>query len=319
MNLRQLQYFIAVARSRSFSRGGGSLDVAQSAMSRQIQTLEEELSTTLLIRDRRGLKLTEAGELVLEHAEIILEQVRLCREDVKSRANVPRGALRIGVVPSLGTMLMPKVLVAFRDSYPDVSIHLRSNFSGFLVDWLNADLIDLAVMHTPWLSTNFIADPIVVSNLAVALPPERARRRLDIEIKDRYDIADIARLPLIVPSRDHPQRLLLEREADANKLDLNIILEVDDLAMVKMLVQDGMGCTVINYHTVHNEVVNGLLRVAPLKKPGIKTDFSIVTRDDRAVTAAMKAMISSIKNEMKKLARSGELPEEYFRLKGTES
>lgn len=316
MEIRQLRYFVTVARLASFSRAAESLSVAQSAVSRQIQALEEELVTTLLIRDRRGLQLTDAGKLFLDRAESALEQVRLCRDDVLYNSNQPRGSLRVGVLPSLGELLMPRVLKEFRGLYPEVQIHLRSGFSGFINDWLNEERVDIGVMHSPWWGANFVVEPIIVGKMVVALPPPEAAKKLGMPIKDVYQISDLAHLPMIAPSKPHAQRIAIEREATTHGFSVNIILEVDNVSIIKALVQEGVGCTVISYSALHSEVSAGRLRIAPLADPGIRSDISIVTRSDRPVTAAMRVMIASIKNELRNLAKGGDWPSEFFHLVG---
>ncbi|MCO5089557.1 LysR family transcriptional regulator [Bosea sp. (in: a-proteobacteria)] len=317
MELRQLRYFIAVARLNSFSRAAESLNVAQSALSRQVQGLEEELATTLLLRDRRGLHLTEAGEALLERAEMALEQVRLCKEDVLRRSNVPKGDLRLGVLPSLGEFLMPRILARYCQQYPEVHVHLRSGFSGFVNDWLAEGHIDLGVMHSPWWGANLVTEPIVIGDLIVALPPEAAARRLGLPEKEVYEIQDLKDLPMVVPSKLHAQRILIERETAAHGISINVALEVDNSSIIKALVKEGMGCTVIAYSAVHSDVKKNDLRIARLAKPGIRNDISIVTRSDRPVTAAMRAMINDIKLEMRGLIQSGEWPAEHFQLVGS--
>jgi LysR family transcriptional regulator, nitrogen assimilation regulatory protein len=317
MELRQLRYFIAVARLGSFSRAAESLSVAQSAISRQISSLEEELVTTLLIRDRRGLQVTDAGKLLLERAETALEQIRLCRDDVLHSSNTPKGELRIGVLPSLGELLMPRVLKGYRGVHPKVKIHLRSGFSGFIHDWLTEERIDIGLMHSPWWGANFITEPIIIGKMVVALPPPEAAAALGMPIKDVYQIEDMATLPMIVPSKAHAQRIALDREAAAHGFSINVLLEVDNISIIRALVQEGVGCTVITYSALHSEVSAGRLRIAPLAEPGIRSDISIVTRADRPVTAAMRAMIASIKSETKKLAQNGNWPPEYFHLVGS--
>ncbi|TVR07630.1 MAG: LysR family transcriptional regulator [Salinarimonadaceae bacterium] len=314
MEIRQLRYFISVAEMGSFSRAADHLRVAQSALSRQIQALEKELSVTLLLRNRRGLQLTEAGCALLNRAQSVLDQLQMVRSEVQVHANVPKGSLRLAVLPSTGEFLMPRVISRFRRLYPDVHIHLRSGFSGYIQDWLNDDQIDMGMMHSPWTGSNLIAEQLAIGSMVVALPIPSAMQRLKMPIKPVYDVTDLARMPLILPSPAQAQRILIDRQALAFGFTPNVILEVDNISIIKALVQEGEGCTVIAYSALHTEVKKGHLRIAPLAKPGISADMAIVTRNDRPVTAAMRQMIKTIKEELRAVAGEGGWPEEYFEL-----
>ncbi len=314
MELRQLRYFVAVAQLQSFSRAADHLHVAQSAVSRQIQSLEDEMGVALIMRSNRRLQLTEAGALFLERAVSVLEQLRNVREDVLEYADVPKGSLRIGVLPFTGELLMPRVLAAYTARYPEVRVHVRSGMSGFIGDWLNEDRIDLAVMHSPWSGPNLITEPLVIGQMVVVLPSLEATRRLGIPEKDVYEVDDLAHLPLILTSAGHAQRILIDREAAARGFTPNVVLEADNIGIISALVHEGAGCTVIAYTAIHSAMIRGDVRVAPLKDPGIRTDISIVTRNDRPVTAAMRAMITSIKDAIRDFSESGELPKDYFKL-----
>ncbi len=315
MELRQLKYFIAVAQLESFSRAAEHLHVAQSAISRQVQSLEEEMGVALLIRSNRRLQLTEAGILFLQRAESILEQLRTVRRDVHEFADVPKGTLRIGVLPFTGELLMPRVLARYAANFPDVRVHVRSGMSGFVSDWLNKDRIDLAVMHSPWSGPNLVVEPLVFGQMVVVLPPSSdAMRRLGIPEKDVYDLDDLATLPLILTSVGHAQRVLIDRESATRGFSPNVVLEADSIGIITALVHEGAGCTVIAYTATHSAVLRGEVRVAPLRAPGIRTDVSIVTRSDRPVTAAMRKMIVYLKDALQNYSESGELPKEYFQL-----
>ena len=144
MELRQLRYFVAVAQAQSFSRAAVDLHIAQSALSRQIKNLEKELGVTLLIRGVKNLYLTDAGQLLFERALIVTQELRDVTRELLAHPNIPKGNLRIGVLPFTGELLMPRILPGFTREYPDVRIHLRSGVSSFINDWLMKDLSDVS-------------------------------------------------------------------------------------------------------------------------------------------------------------------------------
>ena len=314
MELRQLRYFVAVARFQSFSRAAEHLHVAQSAVSRQVQSLEEELGVVLIARSNKQVRLTEAGTLLLNRATGVINELRNVSEDVLAYAEAPKGSLRIGVLPFSGELLMPRILTKFTKNFPEVRIHLRSGVSTFIGEWLNDERIDLGIMDSTQVGQNLVAEAVVVGRMVVVLPSPQVTQRLGIPDKEVYEFRDLAASPLILTSSGHTQRRLIESAAAECGFAPRIALEADNIGIITACVQAGVGCTVLAYTAAHNALKRGEVRIAPLINPAIRTDMSIVKRRDRPVTAAMRSMINYIKQELGELSASGELPGEYFKL-----
>lgn len=314
MDIRRLRYFIAVARLGSFSRAASRLRVAQSALSRHVKKIEEELGTTLLVRDQRGLKLTEAGALLLHEGEALAQQLRQLKERVVSQASQPTGQLRIGTNQGPGEELLPAVLARFKDLHPNVSLHVKAGFSGYVEDLLHSDQIDVGIMHRPRAAANLLSEPIAIGKMAVILPPPS--KQSDILTRAEYSLADLSRLPLIAAARPNAQRVLIEEAARAHGIVPNVVLEVDNISIIKAMVREGLGCTVIAYTGMSHEVKSGTLRAVPLRSPAIEWTMSVVTRTDRYASAAVRAFVPLIKLQVRRLLESGAWPAEYFRLPG---
>lgn len=147
MDLRQIEYFLVVARQQNFTRAARAMGVAQPALSQQMKRLEEELGVLLLDRTTRPLTLTEAGRAFEVRAERILADARLAREEMREYAGVGRGKLVIGVLPALAAWL-PGVLAAFHAAHPLTEMILREENTEALARLVGAGQLDLAVLHT---------------------------------------------------------------------------------------------------------------------------------------------------------------------------
>lgn len=147
MELRQLQYFVVVARQRHFTRAAASLGVAQPALSQQIRQLEDELGVRLLDRSSRPVALTEAGVAFLARAERIVAEARLAQEDVREYAGIGRGRLVVGALPALASLWLPPVLGRFHAAHPRVDLTLREENTEELGRLLGSGQLDLAVLH----------------------------------------------------------------------------------------------------------------------------------------------------------------------------
>jgi len=149
MELRQLQYFVEVASREHMTHAAEALHVAQSAISRQIQLLEEELSASLFVRIGKGLRLSPFGQQFLQHARGILRQVELARETARAFHNPDIGRIRLGFPHSMGIAYVPELLAAFRKAAPRVDFVLAQARVHTLVQMVQAGEVDLAVV-TPW-------------------------------------------------------------------------------------------------------------------------------------------------------------------------
>jgi DNA-binding transcriptional LysR family regulator len=149
MELKNLKSFVAVAEQLSFIRGARLLHISQSALSEQIQKLEEELGVPLLIRDRRSVKLTAAGIVFLAEARATLERAKQAVERVQKAARGEIGRLRIGFVSSAALEIVPGIVVAFRSQFPAVSLDLTNLRTSSQVKGLISGSIDVGFVRLP--------------------------------------------------------------------------------------------------------------------------------------------------------------------------
>lgn len=144
MELRQLQYFVKVARKQHVTQAAEELHVAQSAVSRQIHQLEEELGVQLFIQKGRNLQLTSVGRLFLDRVESILADLERAKSEIHEFLNPEAGEIRIGFPHSLGIYLLPTVVAEFRKDHPNVKFRLRQGTYNSLIRDVMKGEIDLA-------------------------------------------------------------------------------------------------------------------------------------------------------------------------------
>ncbi len=130
MDLRQFRYFIQAARRQNFRKASDDLRVAQSALTRQVQHLEHELGFLLFDRVKRGVRLTAAGQRLLERSQHILEEVDRLKETLQIEAHVPSGPASLAAPPSIGRLLFNKLAVTFLKSYPKVNLSLLEGWTS---------------------------------------------------------------------------------------------------------------------------------------------------------------------------------------------
>lgn len=241
MELRQLRYFEAVARHRHFSRAAAEQHMAQSALSQQISRLEQELGVALLDRTTRSVEITDAGEVALTRARAILAEAASLEGDVAALRGLTRGRLRVGALLFGGELDIPRLLARFIARYPQVDVGLREGTAQRMLGMLAAGHLDLAFALEPPEPPQAL-DGIKLSTeelAVVAAPTHRLAHRRRVGMRD-LDGEPMIMFEAGASTRDRVNRAF----ADAGLVP-RIVLEGNDLALVRALVARGLGLAIM--------------------------------------------------------------------------
>ena len=149
VNLKQLEYFVAVAELGSFSKAAVILNIAQPALSRQVRLLETDLHVTLLMRNGRGVVLTEAGKRLFDHSVGILQLMSRVREDIEASRDEPAGRIVVGLPPSMGRLLTLPLVEGFRRALPKARLAIVEGLTTHLAEWISTGRVDIGLLHNP--------------------------------------------------------------------------------------------------------------------------------------------------------------------------
>jgi LysR family nitrogen assimilation transcriptional regulator len=302
MELRELRNFMRVARAGSVTRAAAELRLAQPALSRQIKKLEHELGVPLFSRHGRGVRLSAAGSLLLERAEAIAQLVHQTSEEIREDRS-PRGRITLGVPPIGGRLIIAPFVARFQKAWPLVTLHMREGVTSSLQEWLLDKRIDIAILHNPpHLETLDIA-PILLERMLVIGPAKR--RVKDGRHPASFRIRNLGELPLILPNMAHNNRRLVEQAAIEHGLRLRIKIEADSVAFAKVLVEQGLGYTILTYAAVQEELTQGRLTAYPIVRPTLSTQVSLVTLRDAQRTKLIGAAAEMLHDVCRTLVRSG--------------
>lgn len=298
MDLKQLEYFVRVAELGSFTRASIALDIAQPALSRQIRLLEVELRQNLLTRTGRGAIPTEAGKLLLKHGRGILHQVEVAREELGAVRGGLAGRVSIGLPPSLSKLITVPLTQAFRQQLPHAQLTLTEGFSMLMQEGLRVGNLDMAVLYnserSPELETITLhsEELVLISRKGSIKAPVKkgsAGKRQPISL------AEVATLPLILPSRPNAFRILVEGEMITIGCKPQISLEVDGLNAILSLVREGMGHAVLPSYTLSNVEDTALFTLRSIRSPRIMSELMLVRSARRASTDTQKMAIDVVK------------------------
>ncbi len=302
LELRQVEYFVVLARQKNFTRAAAAIGVAQPALSQQIKRLEDELGVRLLDRTSRPVTLTEAGAAFQTRAERILAEARLAREEMREYAGVGRGKLVIGALPSLAALWLPTLLGRFHLLHPRIEIALREENTEELARLVAVGQLDLALLHAvPGLQlSNGSPGGIVMERLfdeelvvivAPAHPLARARSVSLAQLRDE---------PFVILPRGSGLTHTVLGATGAEGFTPRVAAESADTRTVRGLVAAGVGVSIVPRLPAEAPGPPvATLRLTPALAPHTT---SVAWRGDARPSGAMEAMLAVIRDHVRELA-----------------
>jgi DNA-binding transcriptional LysR family regulator len=288
MQFQQLQYFVAVAETRHFTRAADQVHVAQPSLSQQIKALERELGADLFVRARGNISLTDAGEALLPLARRILADADTARHEVQEVVQLRSGRVRLGATPSVCTGLLPDVLRAFHDRYPGIRLLIEEGGSHDLVRELARGVLDLALVvlplptPSPALTTVELLreDLVVVSSPEVPAPGGPGRRTVRV--------ADLESERLVMFRHGYDLRELTVAACHAEGFEPVFAVEGGEMDAVLGFVRARLGVAVVPRMVATRSGFG--LRVTPLARPGLYRTIALAHRSDVAPPRAAREL-----------------------------
>ncbi len=293
MDLKQLEYFVRVAELGSFTRAAAALDVAQPALSRQVRLLEVELRQNLLTRNGRGAVPTEAGSLLLAHGRGILHQVERAKEELGRVRGALAGRVAVGLPSSLARVLTVPLTRAFRLQMPEASISISEGLSVAMQESLLNGRLDIAVLYNAQACPEIDASALMEEELLLVQP-----RNTDLskaQASGPVTLAEVARLPLVIPSRPNAIRMQVESEMAGIGCRPTIALEIDGVSAILDLVADGAGSAVLSRNAVASSVRPSAFCVRSIQEPVLRTKVSLASSSLRPTTLTQQATLVLIR------------------------
>ncbi len=240
MEMHQLRYVVAVARTGNFSRAAEQCHVSQPSLSQQIQKLEDELGERLFDRLKREAKVTSAGEAFLRRAVKILEEVDAAKREATDARDLLRGTLTIGVLPTIAPYLLPGVMARFTEKFPGMEIVVQEDTTARLIKLALAYEIDFALVSRPIVDERLELRDLFTEELLLALPPGHPLTR-----KRSVTVADFQNERLIVLKEGHCLGDQVLGFCERRDVQPNISFRSAQLETIQALVCSGLGISLI--------------------------------------------------------------------------
>lgn len=285
MNIEDLQAFVAVAEQGSFSRAADRLFRTQSAVSKRVAALEEELTARLFDRIGHRTGLTEAGRALLPRARRILAEVEDSARAVRNLSGEVSGRLSVGTSHHIGLHRLPPVLRSFTRDHPEVDLDLRFMGSEAVCDAVGHGELEVGIVTLPLAPPAHLdTRPVWKDRLNVVVGGDHP-----LAHRPPRSVAALAGHAAVLPARGTYTRELMEEAFAALGASLHVTLSTNYLETLKMLAAVGLGWSLLPDTMVDDTLV--LLKVPRLK---LRRDLGIVTHRSRVLSNAGKALIAQV-------------------------
>jgi LysR family nitrogen assimilation transcriptional regulator len=297
VNVRSLRYFLKVAERGSITRAAGELHVTQPGLTRHIALLEYEFKAKLLMRHGRGVRLTEAGRLVVERATDILAQIKNLSDEIAAQETRPQGELSVGM-PYAWSQMAVEILSRFRELYPDIRARLIIDSSETLEAMLKSQYIDAAVLTMLEEDSEIEARPLAHDDLFLLGPKDS-----DLASLEHVPITELAHRPMIRQHNAIVSLKRIRRKLSSQGLTVNAVIQTSS-SMLLDLVEAGLGYVAMPGCAL-------TLRghdVCAARIDGLKTLWTFGRLKTRPGTATIDAYETLLREVMRSKAASGVWP-----------
>lgn len=298
MDLRQLRYFVAVAEAGKLRVAAERVRVAQSALSRHVRALEDELGVRLLDRHARGVSLTGAGARLKSRAVEILRRVDEMRAEIIAEGELAAGGVAVGTSAATSRLIYGRLAESVRADLPRVVLDLVEGAAHWLLEGLDAGRLDLAILVNPEPRASLVLDVLVAEQVYLLAAP--GDRRVT---GDSATVEDLRGLPLVLFPRPAGSRMAFERAAAAAGVKLTIAHEVQSQDVLREFVMRGLGHGLLPYSSMRGE--HAARRITAIAVDGLALTRTLVRRTDHPMTPAVAEVASRIKRIVAALADDG--------------
>ena len=297
MELRSLHYFVRIAELGSITRASAHLQIAQPALTRHVQRLEDELDAALFTRANRGVRLTEAGQKLLDSAQRILRDVERAGDEIRAHKAHPSGKIILGVTPPLCPVVVPELFARMRQHYPMIELKVLHAGSARLQEFIVAGLVDLALMAEISRSrliafTRLAEEEMVLVTRSGARPP------------GFITVEELNRTPLILGDG---MRAALDVLLAGRGIALRVDTELDDHETIRLMVQQGVGASILPHSSVYRECARGVAQVHRITASGVFRTLALGVAASRAPSAARQAVAEVVAEVIEDIEADGKL------------
>lgn len=289
MNMNQLETFMMIVKTMSFRKTAERLNLTQPAVSAQIRSLEEELDTTLIVR-QQPISLTEAGVVFAEEAGIILDHMEQLKQRLSDMKQTPQGHIHIGTTTSIAMQILPRVLSYVQNQYPLIKTTIHSMPSTQIRTNVENGTIDLGIGYLLEKNPHFETSILYYDSFELVVSPQHPLSRITLAHAE-----NLRNVPFIMLSPETAGRKFADQVFERLQIQPDIIMELSSSEEVKRMVELNLGAAIISKRSVSAEIRRGTLKVIPLSELEITHPVAVVYRSGRYINSATKQFLNDLK------------------------
>jgi LysR family transcriptional regulator, nitrogen assimilation regulatory protein len=299
-DLQRWRTFLIVAEQGSLTRAAIQLGASQSLLSRQINALERDCGTRLFVRTGRGVALSETGDRIFSRVKALLKDAQTLDEEIRGASRDPVGRVILGVLPSIGISLVPRLFAYLRAHFPGVHLKILEGSSGQVEEWLAAGRVDVAILYRYASSLPALEETLAkVDSFLIARVGDRLTKGPEVSF------AKLHQLPFILPSAPNGLRTALDAAAKQLNITLEPVLEADSLPLQRALVEQEGLYTVLPLHAVWTEVQAKRLQASRIMDPVLQRSVSMAFAKSKGLARAVTTVATAIHNIVDEMAAHG--------------
>ncbi|MUG44622.1 LysR family transcriptional regulator [Paenibacillus woosongensis] len=295
MELRQLLYTLKIAEERNFSRAADKLHIAQPSLSQQLSKLEQELGVKLFQRNTSTVELTHAGASFIKHARKIMDAVEQLRQEMDDISQLRAGRVVIGSMPITGSHLLPYVLPAFKEAYPDIQVTLLEDTSLNLEKLTAGGGTDLSLLSLPLQEPSLTYETIGEEKIDLAIPPNHYLADPGNRPPGGVALEQLSGESFIVLKKGQGFRKIMIDLCRSAGFDPDIVFESNNIETVQSLVAAGMGITLVPRFIARAKRSELIPVYVPLAEPVPSRTLVIAYRKGRYLSKAAEAFIDTFR------------------------
>lgn len=288
VTLQQLEFFRAVARHLSFSQAAKELYTSQPYVSNQIRRLEDRYGVPLFIRSQPRITLTEAGQLLYEHVDRILEDVDELEHLVKQFQGLERGTIQIAATASAGNHVVPELIASFHQAYPEIVVEARVGNTEDVLTWLDLDECELGISPQKPSSGNLVAEDLYREQLVVIAPAA-------MQLPEPLPVHRLAKLPKVVRESGSLTWVKMSALLDAQDSGHDFVAQLTGTTAVNEAVAAGLGVSLVPERSAKAWLEAGSVRKVELERDTPYHQFYMVYAPRRYLSPAARAFTKHVR------------------------
>jgi DNA-binding transcriptional LysR family regulator len=286
INLNQLKAFYSAARAGTFSKAADELCVTEPAVFVQVRSLERYLGFKLLHKFGKDLKLTENGKLLHAYTEQIFRLVEQAERAMKDVGTLEKGELRVGTTNALAQYLLPIILPAFNTCHPGIQLYVEVESSSQLVNGILDHNYEIAIVARVPYPETIQKIPLITEEIVLIASPQS-----DLAGRNACSLQELSKYPMICREKRSATRQMVWNEFDKKSVAPSVVIEAGNTELIKNLVENGRGASLLAKVFVKKEVDAGKLVVIPIEEGPFFLEIDVIHVKGRSLSPAAETFL----------------------------